>query len=198
MSLGNATKSIVLFGACAVLAGCVSFGGAKPPPSLLSLAADTKMEAGAERVGPKSGSVVVRLPSTPQKLNTLRVPVETNGTAIAYLKDAVWVDKPAKLFQSLLGETIAAKNNRLVLTSAQASGKAETYLAGELVNFGLDGPKLTVIVTYDAVKIREGKPVEKRRFEARESVFAAEALPVGQALNSAANKVISEVSEWVG
>ena len=198
MSLFNIARSVVLLGTVVALSACVSFGGAEPPPFLLSLTPETKLEAGAERIGPRSGSVVVRLPSTPQKLNTLRVPVQTNGTAIAYLKEAVWVDKPAKLFQGLLGETIAAKNNRLVLTSAQASGKAETYLSGELVNFGLDGPNLTVIVTYDAVKMRDGKPVEKRRFEARESVFAAEAAPVGQALNVAANKVINDVAAWVG
>ena len=198
MSLFNIARSVVLLGTVVALSACVSFGGAEPPPFLLSLTPETKLEAGAERIGPRSGSVVVRLPSTPQKLNTLRVPVQTNGTAIAYLKEAVWVDKPAKLFQGLLGETIAAKNNRLVLTSAQASGKAETYLSGELVNFGLDGPNLTVIVTYDAVKMRDGKPLEKRRFEARESVFAAEAAPVGQALNNAANKVINDVAAWIG
>lgn len=198
MSIFKIAKSASLLGTVVALSACVSFGGAEPPPFLLSLTPETRLEVGAERIGPRTGSVVVRLPSTPQKLNTLRVPVQTNGTAIAYLKEAVWVDKPAKLFQGLLGETIAAKNNRLVLTSAQASGKAETYLSGELVNFGLDGPNLTVIVTYDAVKMREGKPVEKRRFEARESVFAAEAAPVGQALNNAANKVINDVAAWVG
>ena len=86
----------------------------------------------------------------------------------------------------------------MVLTSAQASGKAETYLSGELVNFGLDGPGLMVTVTYDAVKIRDGQPVEKRRFEASESVFAAEPGPVGEGLNEAANKVAVEVADWVG
>ena len=182
----------------ALLAGCVSFGGAEPPPFLLSLTPDATVNAGASLSGPKSGSLVVRLPATPQKLNNLRVPVQTSSTAIAYLKEATWVDKPARLFQDLLSETIAAKNNRLILTAPQAGGTAETYLAGELVNFGLDGPSLTVTVTYDAVKIREGQPVEKRRFEASETVFAAEAGPVGEALNAAANKVVSEVAQWVG
>ena len=134
----------------------------------------------------------------PQKFNNLRVPVQTGATGIAYLKEATWVDKPARLFQGLLTETIAAKNDRLVLSSVQAGGKADTYLSGELVNFGFDGPSLTVTVTYDAVKMREGQPVEKRRFEASEPVFAAEAGPVGEALNSAANKVVAEVADWVG
>ncbi len=191
-------KSLGALAVMSPVSACVSFGGAEPPPFLLSLTPDMQMDAGVVRSGPKSGALVVRLPATPQKLNNLRVPVQTSSTGIAYLKEATWVDKPARLFQGLLIETIAAKNNRLVLTAAQASGKAEIYLAGELVNFGLDGPGLKVTVTYDAVKIREGQPVEKRRFEASESVYAAEAEPVGEALNSAANKVVVEVAAWVG
>ncbi|WP_337658657.1 ABC-type transport auxiliary lipoprotein family protein [Sphingorhabdus sp. Alg231-15] len=192
------TRSLGLLAGLGLLSACVSFGGAEPPPFLLSLTPETQVDAGAVRAGPRAGALVVQLPSTPQKLNNLRVPVQTSTTAIAYLKEATWVDKPARLFQGLLTETIAAKNNRLVLTSVQAQGKADTYLSGELVNFGLDGPSLTVTVTYDAVKIRDGKPVEKRRFEASENVFAAEAGPVGEALNSAANKVVLEVADWVG
>ena len=181
-----------------LVSGCVSFGGTEPPPFLLSLTSDVQVEGGSERAGPQSGALVVQLPGTPQKLNNLRVPVQSGSTAIAYLKEATWVDKPARLFQDLLTETISAKNNRLVLTATQAGGKAETYLSGELVNFGLDGPSLTVTVTYDAVKMRNGLPVEKHRFEASESVYAAEAGPVGEALNSAANKVASDVAAWVG
>lgn len=187
-----------LFGGVAILSACVSFGGAEPPPFLLSLTPDTQVDTGAVHAGPREGALVIRPLSTPQKLNSLRVPVQTSTTGIAYLKDATWVDKPARLFQDLLTETITAKNNRLVLTQLQARGRADTYLSGELVNFGLDGPSLTVIVTYDAVKMRDDQPIEKRRFEVRETVFKAEAGPVGEALNTAANKVALEVAEWVG
>lgn len=198
MTILQKTKSFGLLASLGVLGACVSFGGAEPPPFLLSLTSDIQVDAGAVRAGPQAGALVVQLPSTPQKLNNVRVPVQTSTTGIAYLKEATWIDKPARLFQGLLTETIAAKNNRLVLTAVQAQGKADTYLSGELVNFGLDGPSLTVTVTYDAVKMREGEPVEKRRFEASETVFAAEANPVGEALNSAANKVVLEVADWVG
>lgn len=191
-------KSAGLLAATAALSACVSFGGAEPPPSLLSLSPDQKMAAGAMRSGPQTGSLVVALPAAPQKLNTIRVPVQTAGTGIAYLKDAVWVDKPARLFQDLLSETIAAKNDRLVLTATEAGGKAQTYITGELVNFGLDGPSLTVIVTYDAVKMTKDQPVEKKRFEASENVFAPEPGPVGEGLNKAANKVAADVADWVG
>ena len=198
MTILQKIKSLGLLAGFGVLSACVSFGGAEPPPFLLSLTSDMQVDPGAVRAGPQAGALVVQLPSTPQKLNNVRVPVQTSATGIAYLKEATWIDKPARLFQGLLKETIAAKNNRLVLTAVQAQGKADTYLSGELVNFGLDGPSLTVMVTYDAVKMREGEPVEKRRFEASETVFAAEAGPVGEALNSAANKVVLEVADWVG
>ena len=71
-------------------------------------------------------------------------------------------------------------------------------MTGELVNFGLDGPSLLVTVTYDAVKMTEGQPVQKKRFEVSEEVSAAEAGPVGQGLNDAANAVAIQVAEWVG
>lgn len=190
--------AVGLLAATSALGGCVSFGGAEPPPYLLSLTPDQKLSAGAMQSGPQTGSLVVALPAAPQKLNTIRVPVQTSGMGIAYLKDAVWVDKPARLFQDLLSETISARNGRLVLTAAQAGGRAETYITGELVNFDLDGPSLTVTVTYDAVKMIKDRPVSKKRFEASESVFAAEPGPVGEGLSSAANKVAADVAEWVG
>ncbi|WP_417622529.1 ABC-type transport auxiliary lipoprotein family protein [Parasphingorhabdus sp.] len=190
-------KSVGLLAVTAALSACVSFGGAEPPPSLLSLSPDQKLTAGAMRSGPQSGSLVVALPAAPQKLNTIRVPVQTTTTGIAYLKEAVWVDKPARLFQDLLSETIAARNNRLVLTATEAGGNAQTYITGELVNFGLDGPSLTVRVTYDAVKMTKDKPVEKKRFEASARVSAAEPGPVGNGLNKAANDVAAQVAEWV-
>ncbi len=198
MSQFRPLKSVGLLAATAALSACVSFGGAEPPPSLLSLSPDQKLAAGAMQSGPQTGSVVVALPAAPQKLNTIRVPVQTTGTGIAYLKDAIWVDKPARLFQDLLSESIAARNDRLVLTATQAGGNAQTYITGELVNFGLDGPSLTVTVTYDAVKMTKGQPVEKKRFEASETVFVAEPIPVGEGLNRAANRVAAEVAEWVG
>ncbi len=192
-------KAIGLLAIIPALSACVSFGGAEPPPSLLTLSPDQGLAAGATQSGPQTGSLVVALPAAPQKLNTIRVPVQTSGgTGIAYLKDAVWVDKPARLFQDLLSETIAARNNRLVLTATEAGGNAQTYITGELVNFGLDGPSLTVTVTYDAVKMSKDQPVAKKRFEATQTVFAAEPGAVGEGLNRAANEVAVAVAEWVG
>ena len=76
----------------------------------------------------------------------------------------------------------------------------ETGERGVLINTasiaGFDGPPGAV--TYDAVKMTKGRPVEKKRFEASENVFAPEPGPVGEGLNKAANRVAGDVAEWVG
>lgn len=180
-----------------LLAGCISFG-AKPPPTLLSLTADATLPAGTTRSGLPSEAVVVLTPEVTRKLATNRVPVQVDDSNIAYLKDAQWVDMPARLMRSLLASTIAANGSRMVLQEADTNGKATFFLSGELSEFGYDAATKETVVVYDAVKIRNGQPVEQRRFEAREPLATAEAGPVGAALNRGANKVAAEVAAWVG
>jgi cholesterol transport system auxiliary component len=178
------------------LTSCVSFG-AKPPPSLLVLTANQTVAAGTMKSGDPASALVVLIPDVPRKLDTNRVPVQINGSSIAYLKDAVWADKPARLMQSLLTEAIAAKNGRLVLGEVDAGGKAQQYLSGSLTEFGLDSARNEAVVIYDAVKLYRGKEVEKRRFEARRPVIAIEPSYAGNALNLAANDVAGQVADWM-
>lgn len=194
----KARNALLVLAASVAVTACVSFGGGKTPPFLLTLTADNVVAVGSAVSGPQSGAIVVDLPVAARKVDQLRVPVQTTPSTVAYLVDAYWIDKPNRLFQSLLASTIAANKGRLVLTSTQAGGKAETTLAGELMNFGVDTQLQSVIVTYDAVRLRDGQPVDKKRFEAREAIGVVEAAPVGEALNRAANKVAKEVSDWLG
>src|SRR5258708_36338766 len=89
------------------LTGCISLGGEKTPPSLLTLTPAATMAAGTERSAAAGTAVTVVIPSVPQSLQTLRVPVQASTTSIAYIKDAQWIEQPNKLFQHLLAETIA-------------------------------------------------------------------------------------------
>ena len=180
------------------LSACVSLGAADPPPFLLSLTANESPAAGSQRNGIIGESIVVQLPMTPRKLAALRVPVQVSNSRISYLKDAVWVDKPNRLFQKLLIETLSAKSGKLILNEVDAGGKAGLRIAGELINFGLDGDRNTAVVTYDAVKLRTGQPAEKKRFEAKVPISQALPGPVGSGLNEAANIVALEVATWVG
>lgn len=179
------------------LGACVSFGG-KAPPSMLVLTAANNVANGATKSGASGDALIVLLPETPRKLDSNRVPVQIDDSSIAYIKDAVWADKPSRLMQLLLMETIAAKSGRLVLNETDAGGKAQQYLSGSLLEFGVDAAASEAVVVYDAVKLVRGQSVEKKRFEARRPVSVVEAAPAGRALNEAANDVAAQISDWIG
>ena len=178
------------------LSACVNLGG-KVPPSMLVLTPAVIVADGTIQRGAAKDALVILIPEVPRKLETNRVPVQIDGSNIAYLEDAVWADKPARLMQMLLMETIAAKNNRLVLNQVDAGGKAEQYLAGALLEFGIDATRNEAVVVYDAVRLQNGKEVEKKRFEARTTVLEVKAGTAGAALNTAANVVAADIAAWL-
>jgi len=177
------------------LGACVSFG-TKAPPSMLVLTADSSVPTGTVRTASASDVLVIQMPAVPRKLDTNRVPVQIDASSIAYLKDAFWADKPARLMQQLLSETVSAKTGNLVLSEVDAGGKAARFISGSLLEFGVDAATNEAVVVFDAVKITRGNPTGKRRFEARRPVAAVEATSVGTALNEAANEVALQIAEW--
>lgn len=179
------------------LGACVSFG-AKAPPSMLVLTSTSSVTNGTVRSAAANEALVVLMPQSPRKLETNRLPVQIDDSSIAYLKDAVWADKPARLMQLLLMETIASKSGRLVLNEVDTGGKGQQFLSGSLLEFGVDAASMEAVVVYDAVKLVRGQVVEKRRFEAKKSVTAMEAATVGAALNNAANDVAGQIADWIG
>jgi cholesterol transport system auxiliary component len=182
------------------LAGCVSLGGGEPPESLLTLTstATAPQGSGARAGGEASeGAIAVLTPEAPAKLDVLRVPVTVSETEIAYLKDAYWVEKPARLFRRLLGETLRTRTDALVIDSDDASTEARVKLRGTLFDMGYDATSGSAVVRFDAVRTDiEGNAVS-RRFEAVESGIPAEPGAVGPALNRAANRVAAEVADWI-
>jgi cholesterol transport system auxiliary component len=180
-----------------MLGACVSFGG-KAPVSMLVLTADNVVAAGAARTAAVADALVIQIPQVPRKLDNNRVPVQIDASSIAYLKDAFWADKPARLMQMLLVETVSAKSGNLVLNEVDAGGKATRYLSGSLLEFGIDATTNEAVVVYDMVKIIRGSATEKRRFEARRPVNAIAPAPAGAALNAAANDVASQIADWAG
>ncbi|MBB5686414.1 ABC-type transport auxiliary lipoprotein family protein [Sphingobium boeckii] len=192
------TPTAIALAATLALTGCISFG-AKPPPSLLMLTAQATMGAGQSRTAGAGEAVTIITPTTPAALATNRVPVQADDTNIAYIDKAQWVDVPAKMFQQLVSETVAAKTGRVVLDARQFSFDPGVRVTGELSRFGLDARAMEAVVTYDAAKSGvNGTRVEERRFEARVPVSAIEAGPAGAALNQAANQVAAEVAAWIG
>jgi len=187
------------------LTGCVSLGGAgEPPASLLTLTASASAPAGSGVVAGAEGSkgtIAVRIPEVPAKLDVIRVPVTVSATEIAYLQDAVWIEKPARLFRRLLGETLRTASGDaqtlLVLDTADAPLRPNQSLRGTLIEMGYDPSNSSVVVRYDAVHTLDDGRVRSQRFEAREDGIAPVAASVAPALNTAANTVAKDVAAWV-
>lgn len=193
----NAYRAALAMSLVIGLSGCVSFGG-KAPPAMLMLTADSNVAAGATRSALQTEALVIQTPDVPRKLDTNRVPVQIDASSVAYIKDAVWSDKPARLMQLLLAETVSAKSGNMVLSEVDAGGKAGRFISGSLLEFGIDAATNEAVVVYDAVKITRGQATEKKRFEARRRVSEIKAATVGTALNAAANDVAGQIAEWVG
>jgi cholesterol transport system auxiliary component len=191
-------RSFLPLAAAFALSACFSFG-AKPPPWLMRLSADTAIPADAAgRSSDPAQAVTVVLPTVSQELATVRVPVRTGATTLAYLKDAQWVEPPAVLFGRLLTETIGATTGRVVLDPKQFVFNPGTRLTGQLQTFGIDADRMEVVAVYDAALSRTPDRVETRRFEARVPLAAANAASAAPALNQAANKVAADVAGWIG
>lgn len=181
-----------------LLSGCISLGK-EPPPQLLTITPAARVAPGDGQSGQPENAISVMAPEAPQKLRTLRIPVQIDPVSVAYLKDAQWAEAPTKLFQRLVSETIAVKTNRLVLDESQFVTSAGTRLAGELVEFGVDEASRSAVVVYDALLVTGAKEaVRKKRFEARVPLTAIDAVNVGRALNDAANSVANDVAGWIG
>ena len=179
------------------LTGCISIG-AEPPPSLLTLTPTTLSPAGAGPSGTMSGAIMVMELEAPAKLEVQRVPVQIDPTSVAYLEDAFWVEKPARLFRRLLGETIRARSGRIVIDNDDVVAPPSDIVRGTLSEFGYDVPSQSVIVRFDAVRGGTGDRVQTRRFESIVPGVPAEAAPVGAAINQAANEIAVQVADWVG
>ena len=170
--------------AATMLAGCVSIGP-KPPQQLLTLDAARKVPSG-----------------TPQPLaggDTVRIPVQTGPTSVAYVTKVQWSDTPRHLFRRLLAETISVSTNRVVLDIGQLSDDASERLTGELLAFSIDRSSGSAVVTYDAALTdHAGKVLARQRFTASAPVGGKiDAATVGAPLNAAANRVAADVAAWV-
>lgn len=180
------------------LAGCISLTP-KPPAMLLTLTSAAGPTAGETVSSAKAPTITIQTPTTPAAISGARVPVQSGGTAIAYIKGAYWTEPPARLFARLLSDVVTAKTGRVALSFAQSFSDPGARLAGDLRAFGIDADQRQAIVAFDATLFRSGgKAFERRRFEAREPVREITPEAAGNALNRAANRVAAEVADWVG
>lgn len=193
--MGARMGTVVL--AAGLLAGCLSFGG-KTPKQLITLTSEATAPAGVLGGGKLADAVVVLDPLTDRRLDVQRVPVQLDDANVAYVKDAAWVERPARQFRRLLAETIRAKGNRLVLEESDNQGGGKVRLGGRLVDMGYDARSRSVVVRYDALREDAAGTIVSRRFEARVEDVKPKAPAIAPALNKAANDVARQVADWVG
>ena len=179
------------------LTGCLSLGGDKSPASLISLTSDESAPAGPMASGNVSNVIVILDPEADRRIDVDRVAVQVSASSVAYLKDAVWVERPTRLFRRLLAETVRARANRVVIEGSDYEVAGSTMVSGRLVQMGYDAAAQTVIVRFDALVEEKGGAVRSRRFEAEVPGVAAEAAAVGPALNRAANQVAKDAAGWI-
>ena len=185
----------MLLGALLATTAC---GGKKIPPTLLTLTSSAPAPASVSRIAAPGEAITIDVPVVPKELASTRVPALVGPTAVAYIKDLLWVDAPDKLFQDLLQETTLRTTSRVVLDPRQASLDPGLKLTGTLTRFGYDTAEGMVIVRYDgALSTAGGTRVETRRFEAKVPADGT-ASTVGPALNDAANQVATDVAKWIG
>jgi cholesterol transport system auxiliary component len=195
-------KPLLISGLALSLSGCVSFG-AKPPPTLLTITSGISIAAGDARMAGAGEAITIAVPQVPQAIAGNRIAVSDGATEIAYIKNAQWVEPPARLFQRLLVETVAAKTGKVVVDPRQFAVAPAVQLSGQIKSFGVTvafsgATTGEAVVIYDGAMSRDrGAHVMTRRFEARFPVSKIESAPAGAALNRAANKVALEVAAWV-
>lgn len=185
--------------ALGMLSACSLSVGGKAPPFLLTLTPTTEIAADTGRSVKAGEAITIAVPLVPQAIATNRIPVADGQNAIAYVKDANWVEPPARLFQRLLSETVRARTGRVIIDPRQSAVEPGAQLSGTILHFGIDARKSEAVVIFDAALARDkGKRLDTRRFEARAPVAIVDAKTSGAALNRAANDVAGQVADWIG
>lgn len=180
-----------------MLSGCLGMG-VKTPDQLLTLSPAVVASPGSTASGTVREAIAIIEPAASQRLDVNRVPVQVSDTQVAYLEDAVWVEKPARLFRGLIAERIRAGGTRLVLDETDQQYAAATKLNGTLMDMGYNAQTQTVVVRFEAVLNGADGRISTRRFESEVSGVTPKVGSVGPALNQAANDVAAQVAQWVG
>jgi cholesterol transport system auxiliary component len=181
-----------------LLSGCLGLGGGKQPTTLIALSPTQAPAAGTGASGKQGDALLVLEPDVDRKLAVLRVPVRVNGSSIAYLADAAWVERPARQFRSLLAETLRASGKRLVLEDDGTANQTAQRIGGRLIDMGYDAAEQAVVVRFEAVRSGPGGMVQTRRFESVVRGVSAKPEAIAPALNRAANAVAADIAAWIG
>jgi cholesterol transport system auxiliary component len=192
----GATALALALGACSI--GGLLGGGGKPPTTLVTLTPEAAEPAQIVRAAAPAQAVTIQTPIVGRELSTVRVPVQLTPSDVQYVANLQLVDSPARLFQSLVSETVRRTTGRIVLNPEQTTLDPGLTVTGQLQRFGYDASTGQVVVQYDgSLSAAGGARVETRRFTATAPADGTSAT-VGPALNRAANQVAQQVAQWIG
>lgn len=196
LALRTRALRLAPLGALVLLAGCLSVGG-DAPRQMITLTAIRSAPAGALG-SDKAGPPLVMLDlEADRRIDVQRVLVQIDDATIAYLTDAVWVERPARPFRRLVAEAIRVKTGRLVLEPGDEATIGKEALSGRLLDIGYHARDQKVVVRFDAIRTDASGAVRARRFEAEVGGIGPKAEQVAPALNKAANDVATQVADWV-
>lgn len=193
----NHIRYIGPLAAALLLGGCLSLGG-KTPKQLIALTPERTAPAGDIGSASLRDALVVIDPEAERRLDVQRVPVQVDDATVAYLKDATWIERPARQFRRLLAETIRAQGKRLVIEGGDAAEGGKVTLGGRLLDMGYDARTRAVVVRFDALRTDGSGRAVSRRFEAKVEGVEPKVEAVAPALNKAANEIAGQVADWVG
>jgi len=93
--------SLALAGAVAGCSLSGLLGGAKAPPTLLTLTPEAADPGPHSRSASAGQAVSIAVPITSKELHTVRVPVQVSPTDVQYVANLQWIDTPDRLFKDL-------------------------------------------------------------------------------------------------
>ncbi|WP_417677400.1 ABC-type transport auxiliary lipoprotein family protein [Roseibium sp.] len=180
-------------GAGLTLAGCASSG----PTALYGIDAANVPASGQRR---KSKQVLVPRPRALKALDTEFIAVVDKGPVYSYFPKVAWTDSLPSVVQSKIVQTLE-NTNRLRGVGFPGEGLLIDYqLQTDLrsFEFHIDGTNRgVVVIAAKLVNDRNGRAIANKVFRAEVASGGTSVDQAVAALNSAADRVFSEMAQWI-
>ena len=175
--------------------GLIDLPGSDDAPQIYQLTMPSTIESGAEKGDLR---VLVEEPDTSRAIDTDRIALHPSPVELKYYAKSKWTDRVPRLIQSLLVQSLEAKD-QIEFAGRSASGTSAPYLlSGTLSNFHADysggGPEIVVTLKLNLVDQRTAKILQSQIFESRVEAKRDQTKEVVIAFNEATQSVISQAT----
>jgi cholesterol transport system auxiliary component len=189
----SAWRTIAVLALAALAGGCAL--AAKPAPATFDLQAPTSFPAG---IGSTSQQFAITQPTVVGALSTERIVVRPTPTEITYLAKAQWSDKVPALVQARLIDSFQNTGRVRSVGEPGSAVVSDVGLVTDLRDFHIDAETNTAIVAINVriVGDQSGRVVASKTFEAREPVASNNAGDMVAAINTAFERVATDIVVW--